>query len=197
MTCSLLGSAITVTGALLGLVAKGDELVAGLQPQLVENAIKDQAASTASLKEVRADITAVLAGATTPQDYKAALDDVKTALTAARKSVTATVDATGTARSKVDVLRKKLEAISETATDARSELTDGTFPKGSMTFQVQQLAEELCNLSDDNFPRGGRLDAAEGGTPALLPDGCSVRSHRGRKDRTGQDQAAGRFRGTA
>lgn len=161
MTCSLLGSAITVTGALLGLVAKGDELVAGLQPQLVENAIKDQAASTATLKEVRANVTAVLAGATTPQDYKAALKTVDNELKAARKSVTATLDATGTARSKVNALRDKLVAISETAADARSEYEDGTLLEGSMSLQVQQLADQLCEMADGNFPRGGRLAAGQ------------------------------------
>ncbi len=161
MTCSLLGSAITVTGALLGLVAKGDELVAGLQPQLVENAIKDQAASTATLKEVRANVTAVLAGATTPQDYKAALKTVDNELKAARKSVTATLDATGTARSKVNALRDKLVAISETAADARSEYADGTLLEGSMSLQVQQLADQLCEMADGNFPRGGRLAAGQ------------------------------------
>ncbi|WP_285240235.1 hypothetical protein [Pseudarthrobacter sp. MEB009] len=161
MTCSLLGSAITVTGALLGLVAKGDELVAGLQPQLVENAIKDQAASTATLKEVRANVTAVLAGATTPQDYKAALKTVDNELKAARKSVTATLDATGTARGKVNALRDKLVAISETAADARSEYADGTLLEGSMSLQVQQLADQLCEMADGNFPRGGRLAAGQ------------------------------------
>ena len=40
MTCSLYGSAVTVTGALLGLVQKGDALVADLQPQVVEAAIR-------------------------------------------------------------------------------------------------------------------------------------------------------------
>ncbi|WP_432245584.1 hypothetical protein ACRB8A_03345 [Arthrobacter sp. G.S.26] len=161
MTCSLLGSAITVTGALLGLVAKGDELVAGLQPQLVENAIKDQAASTATLKEVRANVTAVLAGATTPQDYKAALKTVDNELKAARKSVTATLDATGTARSKVNALREKLVEISGIAGAARSELTDEKLPNGSMTYQVKQLAAELCDMADGNFPRGGRLAAGQ------------------------------------
>lgn len=161
MTCSLYGSAVTVTGALLGLVLKGDELVADLQPQLVENAIKDHAASAATMEKVRADFASVLEGAKTPEDYKTALKAVDEALESARNSVSATRDATASARSKVDGLRQKLVGIAKTARDARSEYSDGLLFDGSMTSQTQKLADELCSLADGDLPRGGRLSAAQ------------------------------------
>jgi hypothetical protein len=161
MTCSLYGSAVTVTGALLGLVLKGDQLVADLQPQLVENAIRDHAASAATLEKVRADFAAVLEGAKTPEDYKTALKAVDEALNSARNSVTATREATASARSTVDGLRQKLVGIAKTAQDARSEYSDGLLLDGSMTSQTQQLADELCDLADGDLPRGGRLSAAQ------------------------------------
>ncbi len=161
MTCSLYGSAVTVTGALLGLVHKGDELVADLQPQLVENAIRDHAASAATMEKVRADFAAVLEGAKTPEDYKTALKAVDEALKSARSSVSATREATDSARSKVDGLRQKLVGIAKTARDARSEYSDGLLLDGSMTSQTKQLADELCNLADGDLPRGGRLSAAQ------------------------------------
>lgn len=161
MTCSLYGSAVTVTGALLGLVLKGDELVAGLQPQLVENAIRDHAASAATLEKVRTDFAAVLEGAKTPDDYTTALVSVDKALKSARDSVSASREATAAARSKVDGLRQKLMGIAKTARDARSEYADGQLLDGSMAGQTQQLAKELCDLADGDLPRGGRLSAAQ------------------------------------
>ncbi|MCU1519612.1 MAG: hypothetical protein JWQ75_4333, partial [Pseudarthrobacter sp.] len=161
MTCSLYGSAVTVTGALLGLVLKGDELVAELQPQLVEGAIKDHAASAATLEKVRSDFAAVLDGAKTPEDYKTALAAVDKAVKSARSAVAATRDAAVSARASVDGLREKLVGIAKTAEDAGSEYGDGSAVDGSITLQTQELADELCELADDGFPRGGRLSSVQ------------------------------------
>lgn len=161
MTCSLYGSAVTVTGALLGLVKKGDELVAELQPRLVEGAIKDQAASAATLEKVRADFAAVLDGAKTTEDYKSALANVNEAIKSAKASVAATRDASAAVRSSIDGLRQKLVDIKKTAQTARSEVGDSSLLNGSMTQQTQRLADELCKVADGSSPAAGRLSAEQ------------------------------------
>ncbi|MHA7145803.1 hypothetical protein ACX80U_13920 [Arthrobacter sp. TmT3-37] len=161
VTCSLRSSATTVTAALLGLKAKGDALVAGLQPQMIENAIADQESSTKALEQVDADLETLLAGAADDKNYATALAAVRDAITSARKSVATTRDASAMARDSVDGLRDKLKAIGETAEEARDELVDGSRRDGSMTQQTQQLADELCELADGDSPRRGRLSTGE------------------------------------
>ena len=161
MTCSLYGSAVTVTGALLGLVKKGDELVAGLQPEMVESAIKDHEASAGTLEKVRADLAAALAGAETTEDYKTALAHVDEAIKSARTSVAATRDAAAAVRSGIDGLRQKLIDIRKTAQGARGEVGDGSLLNGSMTQQTQRLADELCRMADGVDPREGRLSIGQ------------------------------------
>ncbi|MEC5193288.1 MULTISPECIES: hypothetical protein [unclassified Arthrobacter] len=161
MTCSLYGSAMSVTGALLGLVETGDELVADLQPQVVEGAIKNQEASTLELERVRAGFAVILDGADTPEDYKTALAKVDKAMKSVRASVAATRDAATAARDSIKGLRQQLIDIDETAQSARSELGDGSLLKGSMMQQNQRLADELCKMADAGFPAPGRLPAEE------------------------------------
>ena len=161
MTCSLYGSAVTVTGALLGLVKKGDELVADLQPQVVEGAIKDQEAATATLEQVRADLAVILDGAETPEDYKTALANVDKAIKSAQASVAATRDAVAAVRDRIDGLREKLIDVEKTANGAKSELGDGSLLKGSMMQQNQRLADELCKMADGILPQKGQLSADE------------------------------------
>ena len=154
MTCSLYGSAVTVTAALLGLVQTGDELVADLQPQLVQGAITDQAASTATLEQVRTDFAVILDGAETPEDYKTSRANVDEAIKTSRVSVTAASDAAAAARSTIDGLRQKLIDIQATAEDARTESGDGLGLDGSMVNQSQQLAAELCTMADVDTDTG-------------------------------------------
>jgi hypothetical protein len=161
MTCSLYGSAVIVTGALLGLVKKGDELVADLQPQVVEGAIKDQEASTVTLEQVRTDFAAILEGAETTGDYKTALANVDEAIKSARASNAATRDAAAAVRNRIDGLREKLIDIEKTAQGARSELGDGSLLRGSMMHQSQRLADELCQMAGGTFPRKGRLSSED------------------------------------
>lgn len=159
MTCSLYGSAVTITGALLGLVKKGDELVAGLQPQMVDEAIKSQEASAATLEKLRADLALVIQGAESTEDYKTALTNVEAAIKAAKESVATTRNAAKTVHGSVEGLRQKLidtEGIAEGASD---ELGDGSLLNGSMTQQNQRVAAELCKMADGGFPRQGRLSA--------------------------------------
>lgn len=161
MTCSLYGSAVTITGALLGLVKKGDEIVAGLQPHVVDGAIRDQEAATGTLDKVTADVAAILAGAETAADYTSALADVDEAIKSARASVAATREAAVEVRNRIDGLRQKLTGIRSAAEGAKRELGDGQLLNGSMMQQNQRLADELCKLADGSLPREGRLSATE------------------------------------
>lgn len=161
MTCSLYGSAVTVTGALLGLVKKGDELVAGLQPEMIESAIKDHEASADTLEKVRADLAAVLTGAQTTENYKTALANVDEAIKSVRTSVAATRDAAAAVRSRIEGLRQKLIDIEKTAQGARGDVGDGSLLNGSMTQQTRRLADELCKMADGADPREGRLSAEQ------------------------------------
>ncbi|GAA3665454.1 hypothetical protein GCM10023081_00370 [Arthrobacter ginkgonis] len=157
MTCSLYGSAVTITGALLGLVEKGDEIVTGLQPQVVEGAIKDHDAAAATLEQARTDVAAILEGADNAEDYKTALATLDAAMKSARASVTATRDAADAVRGSIGGLRQQLTDIEETAQGAKGELGDGQLLNRSMTQQTQRLADELCELADGDDPRDGRL----------------------------------------
>jgi hypothetical protein len=165
MTCSLYGSAVTVTAALLGLVQTGDELVADLQPQLVQGAITDQEASAATLEQVRTDFAVILDGAETPEDYKTSRANVDEAIKTARVSVTAARDTAADARSTIDGLRQKLLDIQATAKDAKTESGDGLGLDGSMADQSQQLAAELCTMADTETD----ADAGAGAGAAALP----------------------------
>jgi predicted nucleic acid-binding Zn-ribbon protein len=161
MTCSLYGSAVTVTGALLGLVKKGDELVADLQPQMVNGAIKDQEASAVTLEKVRADVAAMLDAAGASEDYKTALANVNEAIKSARASVAATRNAAAAARDRIDALRQKLIDIEGIGQGARSELGDSSLLNGSMMQQNQRIADELCQMADGDLPREGRLSVKD------------------------------------
>jgi hypothetical protein len=162
MTCSLYGSAVTVTGALLGLVQKGDELVSGLQPQVIEGAIKDQASSAVALEKVRADLGAMLDGSGTSQDYSKALAALEAAIKSSTDSATATRKAATAAQNSVDTLRQKLLAIATRAKTAKGELGQGSWLNGSMLQQNQKLADELCKLSDNGLlPGKGKLSAKD------------------------------------
>ncbi|WP_284985409.1 hypothetical protein [Arthrobacter sp. fls2-241-R2A-172] len=162
MTCSLYGSAVTVTGALLGLVQKGDELVSGLQPQVIEGAIKDQASSAVALEKVRADLGAMLDGSGTSQDYSKALAALEAAIKSSTDSATATRKAATAAQNSVDTLRQKLLAIATRAKTAKGELGQGSWLNGSMLQQNQKLADELCKLSDSGLiPGKGKLSAKD------------------------------------
>ncbi|WP_318242089.1 hypothetical protein [Arthrobacter gallicola] len=157
VTCSLEGSTLTIEAALLGLVEKGEELVAVLQPQVVENAIRDQSAASAALGEASAALAVILDGAKPTEDYKAALAEVHTAIESARASVAATRDASASARSSINGLHQKLTAIGDTAADARSELTDGPLWDPSLAEQNQRLADDLCKMADGGIPAPGKL----------------------------------------
>jgi uncharacterized protein YukE len=161
MTCSLYGSAVIVTGALLGLIEKGDALVADLQPQVVEGAIKDQEASAATLQQMRDDFAVILDGANTTEDYKTALANVDEAIKSARASVAATRDAAVSVRSGIDGLRQKLVDIGKTAQGAKGEVGAGSLLNGSMMQQNQRLADELCKMVDGGVPHVGRLSAKD------------------------------------
>lgn len=161
MTCFLYGSAVTVTGALLSLVQEGDELVAGLQPELIGNAITDHASSAARLEEAQADLQSLLAGMEPGVDYTAALTGLNEAIASARTSVEGTRSAAAAAQSSVDGLRQKLLDIQDVAQDSRDELTGGPLWNRSMTAQTQALAEELCELSGGAIPLAGELSAAD------------------------------------
>ena len=152
MTCSLYGSAVTVTAALLGLVKKGDEIVADLQPQVVEGAIKDHDAAAATLEKVRADVAAILDGAETTEDYKTALATVDEAIKSARASVTATRDAAAAVRDSIDGLRQQLTDIEETAQDAKGELGDGSLLNRSMTQQTSALPTSCASWPMATIP---------------------------------------------
>ncbi|WP_461173926.1 hypothetical protein M1D93_04195 [Arthrobacter sp. Z1-9] len=161
MTCSLYGSAVTITGALLGLVKKGDDIVAGLQPHVVDGAISDQEAAAGALEKLRADFGAVLDGAGTTEDYKTALANVEEKIQSARASIATTRDAAALARSSIDGLRQKLLDIEKVAKNARGELGGSSLLNGSMTQQTQRLADELCKIADGAVPREGRLSAKQ------------------------------------
>ena len=161
MTCFLYGSAVTVTGALLGLVKEGDDLVAGLQPQVVKDAIRDQASSAKTLQEASDALAVILDGAEPTVDYQTALANLNEAITITRTSITATRNAATTARGSIDGLHQKLLAIGATAQDTRSELTNGPPWNRSITVQSQKLADELCELGDGGVPMAGELSAAD------------------------------------
>ena len=161
MTCSLYGSAVTVTGALLGLVKKGNELVADLQPQMVGGAIKDQEAAAGTLEKVRADVASMLDAAGPSEDYKTALANVKEAIKSATASVAATRNAAAAARQRIEDLRQKLIDIEGIAHGARNELGDSSLLNGSMMQQNQRIADELCQIADGDLPREGRLSAKD------------------------------------
>lgn len=165
MTCSLYGSALTVTAALVGLAQKGDDLVKKLEPEVVSAAIANQESSSATLKEAGDQLAAILDGPETPEDYRTALANllqaVRFAEESAKTSVDATRDASAAARESVDGLREKLTAIGDTAQDARSELTGGLPHDQSMGNQNQALADQLCRMADGDDPRDGRLSTAD------------------------------------
>ncbi|MCQ2002099.1 hypothetical protein [Arthrobacter zhaoxinii] len=160
MTCSLFDSKVIIDGALAGLVTKGAELVAELNPVVVETAISKQKVSADTLAEAQTQLTEILEGPETPDAYEDALANLKSAIADAEAntqvSVKATRDASAVARSSIDGLRTNLASIGTFAEDAQDELSGGLPLDGSMTDQNQALAEQLCRIAREN-PRDGQL----------------------------------------
>ncbi|KAD3456066.1 hypothetical protein GD627_15330 [Arthrobacter yangruifuii] len=161
MTCSLLNSRVTIESALAGLVNQGAELVATLEPKLVEAAIANQKVSDDTLVDAQTQLAAILEGPETPDDYSTALAELGATIQAAedstRASVEATREAADAARSSIDGLRVKLNTIATTADNAQAELTEGLPFDRSMTAQNEALADDLCRIADGDDPRDGRL----------------------------------------
>lgn len=165
MTCSLYGSAVTVTAALVGLVKKGEALTNELEPKIVEGALANQRSSAETLKQASTQLAAILEKPDSPEDYKSALTGVLQAIEAAEESGQASADATrdasAAARSSIDGLRDRLSAVGLSAETARTELHGGPLWDRSMTAQSEELAAELCALADGEAPRDGRLSTRD------------------------------------
>ena len=161
MTCSLRGSELIIAGALAGLVNEGEELVKKLQPELVGGAIDMQNASSAKLLTAQTALDDILEGVETTDGYDAALLEVTDAITAAKKTVDATGDASAAARESIDGLRQQLIGIKKTAEVASGEVDNGSLLSGSLKDQNQKLADELCKMVNDGSPQPGKLSGKQ------------------------------------
>jgi len=159
LTCSLYGSSLLVTLALVGLVGQGDELAESLQPELADAALDRHADVTADLVALSAQIEAL---AVDPSDSA-----VATALTALDATVTSVRTSTRTLRDQVDGLHDRAES-------ARREIGDEQ-QIGSMRAQAEEVAAELCDVvQDDDGGPGLSRDEVERLRSYLVAEGCAV-----------------------
>ncbi|WP_185233730.1 hypothetical protein [Frigoribacterium sp. NBH87] len=158
LTCSLYGSSLLVTLALVGLVGQGDELAESLQPELADAALDRHADVTADLVDLSAQIEAL---AVDPSDSA-----VATALTALDATVTSVRTSTRTLRDQVDGLHDRAES-------ARREIGDEQ-QIGSMRAQAEKVAAELCDVvQDDGGGPGISRDEVERLRSYLVAEGCA------------------------
>lgn len=153
LTCALYASSTTITQALAGLVATGDALAAGLEPQLAQDAI----ASYGRLDQQLAGIDTVLAAlgegaGEDAGDTAAGLQMLADRIQAARASVTPIAD--------------QIRAVHAQADGARAVIGnagDSVFSR-SMQAQNAALAARICQMVAPTAP------AVPGGDPSgVLP----------------------------
>ncbi|ROS59147.1 hypothetical protein EDF38_1987 [Frigoribacterium sp. PhB160] len=144
LTCALFASSLSVTGALIGLVTDGADLVDDLQPEAAQAALDRYADLAAQLDSVDDQLTA-LSGDVSDDEVATSLRELDDA-----------VDALSTG---LPTLRAQVDAVHDTAVDARRQIGD-VDARGSMQAQNARLAAELCDVIDDE-PFGSGLSRAE------------------------------------
>jgi len=171
LTCLLYAEAAKVTLSLVSMVDKGDELVSALQPEVVGAAIDTNTAAARKLDALKQALSDAAATAESTQkhlqeqvesngkSYAQTLDELEKALTAVDDAVSALDDPVAKAK---DTVLKQLEEIGTAAHDAKDELAAALIDdRHSVKNQAEDLADELCRLSDNGLTRPGRLSAKQ------------------------------------
>ena len=130
-----------MTGALIGLVTDGADLVDDLQPEAAQAALDRYADLAAQLDSVDDQLTA-LSGDVSDDEVATSLRELDDA-----------VDALSTG---LPTLRAQVDAVHDTAVDARRQIGD-VDARGSMQAQNARLAAELCDVIDDEPFGSGSL----------------------------------------
>lgn len=171
MTCTLYGSVVTVSGALIDLVHRGDEITAGLQPDLFAATIGQHQVVAEGLTDVNAQVELLRHPADPATDYEEAMATLAA-------SITTTGEGLDLLDGQVAVLLDQVNAIHASAQSARAALVADAPTSHSMVAQNQQVADRLCELSDQGVPQPGRIPAAQvdqmrsylTGTPCGAPE---------------------------
>jgi hypothetical protein len=135
LTCALFSSSTTITAALAGLVATGDDLADSLQPELAQAAIEDYGTVDARLSDVQTTLDAL---ETRSGDGTESINQQLDVLEKA-------VDFAGVG---VKELNDKIAALHGRAESARAvigNIGDSRF-SGTMQAQNAALAERICQL---------------------------------------------------
>lgn len=164
LACSISASGVILTGTVLQLLAKGEDVVDELEGLHLDRAKVEHAATHDDLNQLLARVNEILE-AESDEDYLTALGRVETSIKSVdeliKASVSDTRSAAQSARDSIDGLRQKLLGIKELAGSARQELLGGPPWDSSMMEQIGELAGELCELADGRQPREGRLSAED------------------------------------
>jgi len=165
LTCALYKSSLSVNGALVNLVKRGDAVAAQLDPDLTDKALEQSDALNGELTDL-----------TTALDQLGSDNDGEVA-----KTLDALNAAVSQAQADVDPLREALRTVSRQAASAKLEVGtagDG-FLSTSMQAQNSAVADRLCALAASGALDQEDADALRGyltATPcAGAPDGTTLR----------------------
>lgn len=165
LTCALWESSAAVNSSLIGLVSKGQELAAGLDPDLSDKAIEQSTALNDQLQTISDKLKAL--GSDETGAVEQALDELD--------ALVATSDQA------VRPVQESVASINGRARAARSAVGDATdgFPSGSMQAQNTALADRICQLVTLKDLDQTDADALRGYLTATpcdgAPDGTTLR----------------------
>ncbi|QKS13148.1 hypothetical protein HUN58_05045 [Curtobacterium sp. Csp1] len=165
LTCALWESSAAVNSSLIGLVSKGQELAARLDPDLSDKAIEQSTALNDQLQTISDELKAL--GSDETGAVGQALDELD--------ALVATSDQA------VRPVQESVASINGRARAARSAVGDATdgFPSGSMQAQNSALADRICQLVALKDLDQTDADALRGYLTATpcdgAPDGTTLR----------------------
>lgn len=146
LTCALWESSAAVNTSLIGLVSKGQQLAAGLDPDLSDKAIEQSAALNAQLQTISQKLTAL--GSDQDGSVEQALSELDALVTSSADAVRPVQDALASVNGRARAARVQLGAL-----DSRFD--------GTVQAQNRALADRLCELARPGLLTSPELDQDE------------------------------------
>lgn len=144
MTCAFYASSVSVVEALVSLVKQGNELIADLEPEIIDGALARHEEVSAGIDELAAKLDEL--------DKTASADDVTKAIGALRDSITEAETPLTSLREEIDTTLEDLQAnfdsIHGLAAKNSKKIGDKD-TRGSLAKQNAKLADDLCKLVKD------------------------------------------------
>ncbi|MFW0119904.1 hypothetical protein ACN08Y_08320 [Rothia sp. P5764] len=170
--CAVFNSQTVLTALMLEHSSHAQALIDELNPGPLSQVMSDYTSATQALEDLQKKVDALAPGQASPEPSDPEDPPVDPAPSPSESSEpvdTASVLATlnlidekmKSSSEDLESLRGLLQSIHQTAADALAELTDDSAGKMSMVSQNNELADQLCLLSDGGTEQAGKLSQEE------------------------------------